>query len=133
MTAGLLTQPRFRKSSFLASGDVSKLKKQVSDLELKVSAQQKLIEILKSLPSDRARSASPEAKLDAAKKPKSALRARTKVKDRTSPDRGASREPENDGSGGASVNTDTTVMEAEGDPKLAASQTGTEAEGVTVQ
>lgn len=50
MTAGLLTQPRYRKSSYLASDEVTRLRAQVRDLEIKVSAQQKLIEVLKSLP-----------------------------------------------------------------------------------
>lgn len=50
MTAGLLTQPRYRKSSYLASNEVTRLRAQVRELEAKVSAQQKLIEVLKSLP-----------------------------------------------------------------------------------
>jgi hypothetical protein len=50
MTAGLLTQPRYRKGAFLAGVEVTELRAKVRELEAKVSAQQKLIEILKSLP-----------------------------------------------------------------------------------
>jgi len=50
MTAGLLTQPRYRKGAFLAGSEVTELRAKVRELEDKVSAQQKLIEVLKSLP-----------------------------------------------------------------------------------
>lgn len=50
MTAGLLTQPRYRKGAFLAGAEVTELRSKVRELEDKVIAQQKLIEILKSLP-----------------------------------------------------------------------------------
>jgi len=50
MTVGLLTQPRYRKGTFLAGAEVTQLRAKVRELEDKVSAQQKLIEILKSLP-----------------------------------------------------------------------------------
>lgn len=53
MTAGLLTQPRYRKNSFLPSDETAKLGKKIEELELILSTQQKLIEILKSVPGQR--------------------------------------------------------------------------------
>jgi hypothetical protein len=53
MTAGLLTQPRYRNNSFLPSDETAKLGKKIEELELILSTQQKLIEILKSLPGQK--------------------------------------------------------------------------------
>jgi uncharacterized coiled-coil protein SlyX len=50
MTTGLLTQPRVRKGVYIAGTEVTKLKARCEELELTISSQQKLIEILKSLP-----------------------------------------------------------------------------------
>jgi hypothetical protein len=53
MTAGLLTQPRFRKGEFVGKNEEQEIKKlnaKVKELELTVASQQKLIEIFKSIP-----------------------------------------------------------------------------------
>jgi hypothetical protein len=53
MTAGLLTQPRFRKGEFMGKNEqqeIKKLEAKVKDLELTVATQQKLIEVFKSIP-----------------------------------------------------------------------------------
>lgn len=53
MTAGLLTQPRFRKGEFMGKNEqqeIKKLEAKVKDLELMVATQQKLIEVFKSIP-----------------------------------------------------------------------------------
>jgi hypothetical protein len=53
MTAGLLTQPRFRKGEFMGKNEqqeIKKLEAKVRELELTVATQQKLIEVFKSIP-----------------------------------------------------------------------------------
>src|ERR1700733_5231268 len=53
MTAGLLTQPRFRKGEFVGKNEQQEIKKlnaKIRELELTVATQQKLIEIFKSIP-----------------------------------------------------------------------------------
>ena len=52
MTAGVLSQPRFRKADVMGKGDdeVKKLRARVLELEKVVSTQLKLIEILRSMP-----------------------------------------------------------------------------------
>jgi hypothetical protein len=108
MTAGLLTQPRYRKSSFLASGDVSKLKKQVHDLELKVTTQQKLIEILKSLPAAQVRQNATETDPDEVKK----VRRSSKTKRGPKSIDCKAQKPSGDGAGLKGINENTEVVEA---------------------
>jgi hypothetical protein len=64
MAAGLLWQPRLRGKRVLNAerAEVLDLKKKISELEKKLWAQQKLIEVLKSLPSGRKLGGDGEAK-----------------------------------------------------------------------
>jgi hypothetical protein len=53
MTAGLLTQPRHRKGEFVGNREelqIKRLKAQVTELELVIATQTKLIEIFRSIP-----------------------------------------------------------------------------------
>jgi hypothetical protein len=53
MTAGLLTQPRHRKGEFVGKQEeaqIKRLKAQVTELELVIATQTKLIEIFRSIP-----------------------------------------------------------------------------------
>lgn len=50
MTAGLLTQPRYKKNAFLPSNEVTELRAKVGKLEAQIDAQQRLIDVLRSIP-----------------------------------------------------------------------------------
>lgn len=111
MTAGLLTQPRYRKSSYLASTEVTELRQRVKDLELKVSTQQKLIEILKSLPGQK-ENVQVEVK-DGKPTRKSGVQRGSKTKDRAKSNSGPAREPKDDGSGFRCDDQDAEVVAEE--------------------
>lgn len=106
MTAGLLTQPRYRKSAFLAGGEVTALRAKVRELEAKVSAQQKLIEVLKSLPGHHGRVDLNNAKAATARVPRGGKKPR-----RSGITDGTAREPKDDVSGFKSDDQNIKVME----------------------
>ena len=91
MTAGLLTQPRYRKADYMGKSEqqqIKQLRAKVRDLEQMVSSQQKVIEIMKSMPGIG------EVNLDDGdKKSKSRVHRRVQKQDRSVSERGSTREP----------------------------------------
>lgn len=111
MTAGLLTQPRYRKGAYLASNEVSELRAKVRDLELKVVTQQKLIEILKSLPG---RDINIEAEnIHASPRKARVSRGAQKACGSEAPD-GTARKPKDDGRVSEADATDDAQLESKG-------------------
>ena len=117
MTAGLLTQPRYRKNSYLPSDETAKLKKKIQELELILSTQQKLIEILKSLPGQRNKQA--EVTVNEGKPTrKSRMLGGIKNPRRTELDTSSSRKSENIVSAFGSDSANAECLEAECEARL---------------
>lgn len=113
MTAGLLTQPRYKKNAFLPSNEVTELRAKVRTLEAKIEAQQLLIDVLKSIPGNS------EVNVNHGEAARKSRVPRGSKKPRGSgPDNGEARKSNNDGKLPEGHDPDLKIMEGASETEL---------------